>query len=95
MAKETEDSGAAGTTAPDPRRSTGYRETLRRWRLYDCSGFENPLDDDEMREWFEHFRATRTSSMSKPSSLVKSMPSHARLSGCVRRLESRAKNGVS
>ncbi|KAG3005453.1 hypothetical protein PC120_g17952 [Phytophthora cactorum] len=35
------------------------------------------------------------SSMSKPSSLVKSMPSHARLSGCVRRLESRAKNGVS
>ncbi|KAG2766241.1 hypothetical protein Pcac1_g22474 [Phytophthora cactorum] len=61
MAKETEDSGAAGTTAPDPRRSTGYRETLRRWRLYDCSGFENPLDDDEMREWFEHFRATRNS----------------------------------
>ncbi|KAG2802078.1 hypothetical protein PC129_g16953 [Phytophthora cactorum] len=60
MAKETEDSGAAGTTAPDPRRSTGYRETLRRWRLYDCSGFENPLDDDEMREWFEHFRATRS-----------------------------------
>ncbi|KAG2886601.1 hypothetical protein PC129_g16050 [Phytophthora cactorum] len=37
-----------------------YEETLERWALYDYSAFENPRSDDEMRDLFQRWRATRS-----------------------------------
>ncbi|KAG3026232.1 hypothetical protein PC121_g8718 [Phytophthora cactorum] len=37
-----------------------YEETLERWALYDYSAFENPRRDDEMRDLFQRWRATRS-----------------------------------
>ncbi|KAG3091671.1 hypothetical protein PI124_g13802 [Phytophthora idaei] len=37
-----------------------YEETLERWALYDYSAFESPRSDDEMRDLFQWWRATRS-----------------------------------
>ncbi|KAF1778916.1 hypothetical protein GQ600_22890 [Phytophthora cactorum] len=39
--------------------SNRYADTLKRYRLYDCSGVIRPLSDGEMRSWFERWRGTR------------------------------------
>ncbi|KAF1784813.1 hypothetical protein GQ600_26879 [Phytophthora cactorum] len=51
------DAGRAPASGLDG--SNRYADTLKRYRLYDCSGVIRPLSDGEMRSWFERWRGTR------------------------------------